>query len=244
MCRNYVKKGNIKTGLTIGTISKLYGDDMWYIPKLGISVKGTCSGCCGGCKGSCYVASSYRYDSVKYSHAVTTIAQREDIVKFWQDVSSQISRKRNPFEFLRGNQSGELESDEEFLGYCKVAREHPNLTVYLYTKRYDIVYRNINKIPTNFMVNLSIWGNYGIEEYKNLSEKSDRIKAFVYLTREFTAEWYASKGIDVVAICGAYDRNGKMNHEITCDKCKLCMNPKARVVGCYDHSRQRKAKLN
>lgn len=244
MCHNYVKKGNMKTGLAIGTISKLYGDDYWFIPRLGITVKGTCSGCCGGCKGSCYVAQSYRYSSVKYSHAVTTIAQRENILQFWQDVSSQISRKRNPFEFLRGNQSGELESDEEFLGYCKIAREHPDLIVYLYTKRYDIVARNIDMIPTNFMVNLSIWGNYGIEEYRNLSKKSDRIKAFVYLTREFTTEWYASKGIFVEAICGAYDRNGKMNHAVTCDKCKLCMNPRVKVVGCYDHSRQRKAKLN
>ena len=45
------------------------------------------------------------------------------------------------------------------------------------------------------------------------------------------AQWYCQ------CDCGNpnYDKNGKLSHELTCDKCKICFQKKAKVCGCYDH---------
>lgn len=230
---------NMKLG-NMGSISKLMGDEDYFIPQLGISVKGTCGGFCDGCKGNCYVRKSYwdwHGNKVKYGHALTTLAMRNDLQGTIREMDGIIKRKRIPYECIRINQSGEFESVEEVKGYIYLAKENPTVTFYAYTKNYDAIRESVelNALPKNLFINISVWGKQGIAEYKEFSAKSNQIRAFVYVDNTYTVNWYAEHGLEVKWFCGAYDKKGKMNHAVTCDKCKLCYSRKHKIMGCYDH---------
>lgn len=226
--------GNIKLGKKMGTWSKLMGNDAIYIDRLGIEVSGSCGKHCNGCKNDCYVKKSYRYPSVKYGHAINTLAMRLDLAKVFADLNNQLTRKRVPFEMVRINQSGELESVEEFEMWVELARLHPETKFYLYTKAYDIVTDTLlsGKVPANMTILVSVWHEYGVEEFKKLAHL-ENVKAFVY-DDGFD---YESKGIQIKTYCKAYDLNGKLDHNVTCDKCQKCFNRLSgcKVVGTYPH---------
>lgn len=231
------RNGNIKLGKAIDTFSKLYSDNVFntiYGPVLGSCESRFCS----GCKGSCYVKKSYNSKnvfrpSVLTGHARNTIAIRNDIEKAFDDIRNQIKRARRPYTIIRVHQSGELESTTEFLSWCKLATEFPRITFYIYTKAFPYVIPALlcGKVPNNFKINLSIWHEYGIKEY-NLVKHLPNVKAFIYDDKTFN---YAAAGIDIDTYCYAYDEHGKMNHDITCERCKKCFNESAKTIGCYDH---------
>lgn len=243
--------GNTKLG-NMGVWSSLMGDENYYIPELDCFVRGTCGNHCKGCKGKCYVRKSYiRWTneetgkcSVKLGHARNTIAMREDINKCFEDLNEQLTRKRVPFEMVRINQSGEFENEEQFDMFCTISAMHHETEFYAYTKAVEIVVPALlaGKVPENFTILISIWHEYGIEEYKKVAHLPN-VKAFVYVDYNsdkengWTLEDYAKHGINITTMCMAYDERGKMNHNITCDKCKKCFNrfESCKVVGCLSH---------
>ena len=258
-----IKKGtstdNIKLG-KMGSWAMLFGDCEWYIPELDVTVKGTCGEHCRGCFNplnpkcsACYVAKSYiRYTkrnadgsvgdiqcnkcSVKLGHAYRTIAMtmfRNDLLL---SLDKQLSKMKKKLNVVRINESGELTCYEDLVMWCELASRHPETTFYLYTKNYKVVRKSLinNKVPANLWINISIWHEYGIEEYLEMCSHP-QIRAFVLVDTEWTREKYYSKGIEITSMCGAYDANGKMNHAVTCDKCKKCFGCSSRCVGCYEH---------
>lgn len=226
--------GNIKLGATIGTWSTLYGDEEFYIDYLSMKVCGTCGHHCEGCKGSCYVRKSYRYGSVMKRHAINTLALRESVEGTYEILSRQLARKRKPFDIIRINQSGELESEEQFAMWCRLAEENPKTKFYIYTKAYEFVspFLMDGKVPENLTVLISVWHEKGIEEYKSL-EHIDNVKCFAY-DDGFD---YEEKGLSLQTYCKAYDEHGKLDHNITCDKCQKCFNRSGncKCVGCMAH---------
>lgn len=230
------RNGNIKLGKTIATFSKLYSDEEFITPY-GV-VKGSCeTRFCGGCKGSCYVRKSYRYGTVIKGHARNTLAVRMGALKLYEDIKGQLQRARKPYTMVRVHQSGEFESTEEFLAWCKLANDFPAITFYTYTKAFPYVIPALlcGKVPNNFIINISVWHEYGIKEY-NLVKHLQNVKAFIY-DDGFN---YAAYGIDLNKCdrCMAYDENGKLNHEITCERCGKCLdnNPGHKIIACSDHS--------
>ena len=248
----FTANGNTKLGKTMGVYSQLMGDDNYWIPELQMYVRGTCGKHCAGCKGNCYVLKSYlRYTardtgkcSVKLGHARNTIAYRENAENWFTDLHNQLSRKRKPFETIRLNQSGEIEDALQFALFCRLAAWHTESKFYIYTKNYDVVIPALlsGNVPENLTVLISIWHEYGIEENKKVAHL-ENVKAFVYVDYNKDAEngWnlsdYAERGIIITTMCKAYDERGKMNHEITCDKCKKCFNRGKchKVIGCLAH---------
>ena len=223
--------GNIKLG-NMGTFSKLFGNDTFTSRNL--SCSGTCGNYCKGCKNACYVKSSYRYSSVVYRHILNTLAFREDIVKAFDRLDSQLTRKKKPFTTVRINQSGELESALEYALWCDLAKKHPNTRFYIYTKAYDLI--NPSVAPKNMITLISVWGTYGIDTYKKW-EHLDNVKAFVLVNSEFTFEYYKALGLEIQTSCKAYDEKGHLDHNITCDKCRKCFNNNKchKVVCCFEH---------
>lgn len=224
--------GNIKLG-NMGSFSKLYGNDTFSTPYG--NVKGSCGNHCEGCKKECYVRKSYRYGSVIKNHAKNTLAFRYDMVRAFADLHAQLTRKRKPFDVIRINQSGEIESTEELMSWCALAFKHKESKFYIYTKNYISVYETINaigqeNIPDNFTILISIWHENGIFDYKLLSKYSF-IKAFVY----DDGFEYAAYDIKPETGCFAYDSNGKLDHNITCDKCRKCFNRTHKVIFCTAH---------
>lgn len=228
------QKGNIKVGNML-TFSKVYGNDTFH-SKYGI-VKGTCGYHCAGCKKACYVRKSYRYPSVIDSHARNTIAMHENLDKAFNDLRDALNRKRKLPKIIRIHQSGEIETIKELLNWFTMAEDYPAIFFYLYTKNYNAVlgiiraYETAGKdFPKNITVNVSVWHELGIYQYYKL-QKYDFIKAFVYCD----GYNYAADGLKIETMCMAYDKAGKMNHAITCDKCMKCIKSSFKVIGCYDH---------
>lgn len=223
--------GNSKLDKTIGTFSKLMGDDIYVID--GESIQGSCGAYCGGCKNSCYVKHSYRYKSVIKGHAIRTLAMREDMRGLFNELDKQLTNKREPFIYVRIDQSGEIESAAEFIGWCNLAKAHPETTFYLYTKAFNIVIGLLlkGKAPDNMTVLISIWHEYGVAEF-NRVKRLNNVKAFVYCD----GYNYNKHGLNIETFCPAYNEAGKLDKSIKCGgRCKLCISGPVKVIGCYNH---------
>lgn len=232
------KSGNIKLGNT-WNFSTVYGNDIHSVDFNGetLTARGTCGNYCKGCKNACYVKKSYRYPSVKYSHIKNTLAIRLHTKAAFNDLTAAIENSRVKPEIIRINQSGEIETAEIFRNWCEMARRFKNIKFWLYTKAYNLVTPEIlaGNVPENMTILFSVWHEYGIKEYKKVSHLNN-IKAFVY-DDNFD---YAAAGIEIQTYCKAYTMQGgkmKLNHNLTCDKCKKCFNRAAgcKVIGSLPH---------
>lgn len=258
-----IKKGtstdNIKLG-SMGSWAMLFGDCSWYIPELKVYVKGTCGEHCKGCFNpsnpkcsACYVAKSYYTHTnrnedgtvgdilknkctVKLSHAYRTIAMtmfRDDLLV---SLDSQLTNMKDKLGIVRINESGELTEYADLALWSELAKRHSETVFYLYTKNYKVVRKALinNIVPSNLFINISVWHEFGIEDYLEMKDHP-QIRAFCLVDKDWTKEKYYSNGIEITSMCGAYDENGKMNHAVTCDKCKKCFSSNNRCVGCFEH---------
>jgi len=227
--------GNVKVGKML-TFNKLAGNTKWN------GCTGTCGEHCGGCynpenpkESDCYVIKSYiQYkDAVIGPHVDNTIAMREHMSEAFDDLDRKLSRKRVIVP-VRIHSSGEFETTGEIEGWINLARKHPDTPFYVYTKAYDLVDKVLtkdSKLPKNFFINYSIWHEHGIKEY-NKWKKLDNVRAFVYDDGKYN---YKQAGLNINCRCPAYNEKGKLDHNYTCDKCKICYQKKAKVCSCSSH---------
>lgn len=225
--------GNIKLG-NIATFSKLVTDFKYNVIREGkaLQVAGSCSsGCCAGCREVCYVIKSYRYPAVKTAHANNTLALRENLQQAYIDLDNQLTSKRKKFEVVRLMQAGEIESDKELAMWCKLARNHAESIFYLYTKNYEVVIPALKHgfVPANLIVNISVWHEQGLEAFNEVKHINN-VKAFVYNDGDFD---YTDK-LEIETTCKAYE-GGKLNHAITCNKCRKCFDSKFKVIATEPH---------
>ena len=250
---------NVKLG-NMGSWAELFGSCEWYVPELDITVKGTCGNYCQGCFNPlnpkcspCYVAKSYvKYTnrnedgtigdiqknkcSVKIGHAYRTIAMtmfRKDLLL---SLDKQLTNKKKKFDVIRINESGEFTCYEDLEFWCELGKRHPETIFYVYSKNYGAIRKALINgiVPDNLFINVSIWHENGINEYLEMKDHP-QIRAFVLVDDEWTIEKYFKKGLEITSMCGAYDENGKMNHAVTCDKCKKCFGKNNKCVGCNEH---------
>ena len=235
-----VKNGNIKIGNTMWSWNKLAGNGVIA------GCKGTCGEHCHGCynaddprKSPCYVFKSYNIygwdnSSVVKGHVRNTNIMRNDIVRAFSDIQLQLKRAKKKPSAVRIHASGELETAQELWKWIETAAMTPDTPFYVYTKAYDILDEVLSEldndsIPSNLFINVSIWHENGIETY-NKWKHLDCIRAFVY-----DDGYDYSDKIKIDCYCPAYDKTGKLHHDMTCDKCKICFQKKAKVCGCYSH---------
>ena len=235
-----VKNGNIKLGQTMWTWNKLAGNGTIA------GCKGTCGQHCNGCynaenprKSPCYVFKSdniYGWDhsSVVRGHVRNTNVMRNDINHAFSDIRLQLARAKKRPSAVRIHASGELESAQELREWIKTAEMFPEIPFYVYTKAYEILDEVLSEMsndtmPSNMFINVSIWHENGIDTY-NKWKHLDCVRAFVY----DDGYDYGDK-LKIDCYCPAYDKNGKLHHDLTCDKCKICFQSKAKACGCYNH---------
>lgn len=233
--------GNVKVG-NILTFNKLAGKN-----EINGCV-GSCGKHCVGCwdvnnwkKSPCYVAKSYvQYgNGVINSHIVNTVAMREDPQKTVEELNKQLQRKRT-LKTVRQHSSGELESAEELRSWMWLAKQNPNRLFYVYTKAYEILDEVLGSmkrkdIPENYFINISVWHENGIDSY-NKWKNIPTVRAYVYDDESFD---YNAAGLKLSGRCPAYrkDEKGrvKLYHDLTCDKCGICFQKKAKVISCLSH---------
>lgn len=235
-----VKNGNIKIGDTMWSWNKLAGSGVIA------GCKGTCGEHCNGCynaedprKSPCYVFKSYNiygwdHSSVVRGHVRNTNIMRNDIDHAFKDIRLQLQRAKKKPSAVRIHAAGELEDANELRKWIETAEIFPEIPFYVYTKAYEILDEVLGEydeedIPDNFFVNVSIWHENGIDAY-NRWKHLDCIRAFVY-----DDGYDYSNKIKIDCYCPAYDANGKLSHELTCDNCGICFQKKAKVCGCYNH---------
>lgn len=177
---------------------------------------GTCGGCSGACESDCYALGSERYhcNTSPIAWGKNTILSRENPDLYFYLVDAFIASKKK-VDTVRIHVSGEFETLHELKEWDAIARKHPTISFYTYTKRYMFLALLANKAP-NFVVNLSEWKNHSeIEEIKKLLHFE--VGTFVYVPQnEKDNPLY--KGLPM---CPAVDFNGK-HTGVTCDKCPLC----------------------
>ena len=159
---------------------------------------------------------------------------RSDIGKAFNDIRLQLSRARRKPSAVRIHASGEIETTQELREWLTTAIMTPGIPFYIYTKAYEVLDGVLSSmdtrlIPKNFFINVSIWHEDGIAIY-NKWKHLDCIRAFVY-----DDGYDYSRLLKIDCYCPAYDKNGKLSHDLTCDKCKICFQKKAKVCGCYSH---------
>lgn len=221
---------NRKLGNRIASWSTLMGDYVYNMPSPFKGITGTCGACCAGCKQKCYVRHSYFQPSVILAHAINTWGLRNEPWKVREDIATQLAKGK--IDIVRINQSGEVEDVFQFAMWCELARRFPEVKFYIYTKNYSVARAFLigNQVPSNFTVNYSIWHDYGVKEYREV-QGHPNVKAFIY------DDGYPIS-LKVDAICPAYKRFGdkvKLDHNITCEKCKLCFASNMHVISCIDH---------
>lgn len=223
---------NIKLG-RIASWSTVYGTKPIFVKLLNGYVQGTCGNECGnkkdGCEQHCYVDKSYWKPAVVLGHARNTIGLRTAREKVFNDLDKQLTRSK-VIDKVRLNQSGDLESEDEFLMWCRLAQKHPKVKFYIYTKQYKYVERALlaGMAPMNFQVNYSIWHKKGINEF-NKVKHIDNVSAFVYDDGKLFIK------VPEKSYCKAYDEKGKLDHNVSCAKCGKCYNHLFKVIGCKEH---------
>lgn len=234
-----VKNGNIKLGNSMWSFNKLAGAGEIC------GCKGTCGEHCKGCynaespkKSNCYVFKSYvtygwEKSTVVKAHIRNTNAIRGDIDSTFKDIRAQLKRAKKKPSAVRIHSSGELETVEELINWIETARMFPEIPFYIYTKNYAVVdnvlTRSSMRVPNNFFINISIWHESGIETYQKFSSL-DCVRAFVY-----DDGYDYGKRLKISCYCPAYDEKGKLHHDLTCDKCRICFQNKAKVCACHSH---------
>ena len=227
--------GNIKLGNNplFGSWSTMKGgdDEVRYVKKYGGSCSGTCGSCAKHCSNSCYVNHSYRYGSVIQRHAVNATYIKENLNLTFAILDDQLTRKREKFQIIRINQSGELTGYKELKHWVDLSAKHPETTFYVYTKNYRAVKKLIasgTTVPDTFTILISIWHKQCVKEFEKWKDLP-YIKAFVYDDGELH--------IKPQTYCKAYDDNGKLDHNVSCEKCKKCFNRNGnhKIIACKSH---------
>lgn len=228
--------GNRKLGDHVATWSTLATNYRFAnLPGVLKNILGTC-GNAEGCRTSCYVRHSYYHPSVVLGHAKNTYGMRHLLDKVMNDLHYQLSHVRSDELLIRLNQSGEIETDDEFAMWCSLAKAFPKFKFYIYTKMYNIVEKFLLQglVPSNFTVLYSVWGEHGMEEFNRVRHLPNA-KAF-----EFDDGTGKNLFLAPNVYCPAYTVVGKtgkakMNSSVHCSKCKLCFSGRVKVIACHDH---------
>lgn len=213
----HISPGNGKMGKGVYNISLLPGAG--YLKFKGTSgkfpkgkpltnIKGTCGGVCEscGCMKECYAVKALmrQHNTCTQAWGENTLLAREDRDRYFKEIERFLALNLAPV--FRWHVSGEIMDEDYFVRMIQVAIHNPDTHFYVYTKRYDAIEGNVNRIPHNFHVLVSIW-------HKNYNNPAS-FPEFIY--DDGTEEDLAS-----VPHCPAVNKDGKETG-ITCAQCRKC----------------------
>ena len=227
--RLHVSKTNSKLGRKMVSIGYVPGTGYRHLKNgtLVTDVIGTCPGNCKECEKNCYACRSHdQYPAKTVSNVENTMQVRDHLHTHFLAIDAYL--KEHDVKILRYTESGEIESYNQFMALVWLAQHNAGTSIYFYTKRYDLLrrYLGYQAMPKNLVALVSIWGSLGREEWSEFKQY-DNIKCFAVHAEDMHPD----------AMCPAYKLvNGKVVRTgITCDKCKLCFDSKAKMIGCYEH---------
>ena len=183
---------------------------------------------CGSCFGSCYNNS----DIQQYpSKVISDLKNLLMYITKKEELKEQLIKKLRVYNTFRINSNGEIHSMEMLEFWLDIASKCKKTNFYTYTKSYEIFEEylsNGNKIPKNFVLNISIMSDEQNEEIKkNFPNLYNRFNKFLVLAPSVLDAKLKSKEIKKNRICSG-----------DCMACNLCQKnlPKANsVIFVYRH---------
>lgn len=210
---------------------------------------GTCNGICEKCgcwksvdgkQPPCYVIKSYRNPSVLVNHINNSNGLRADIDLAFEQLDGQYIRARKKPAAIRWNQSGEMLGIRMWKKVIEFHKKHPEVLGWVYSKDYRNFSRIAKDLPENLHVLISVWGKFGVSVYKKWAHLPN---VHAFMVEQSPLYDVPKSELKPSCHCGAYHvtytKKGKakitLNHEVTCDKCRLCFTNGIRVIGCLAH---------
>lgn len=245
-CHCKLLKGNTKTGESVYTFSLLSGGckgitlqcgaRLWDTTKL----CGSCSGCSEGiCDSTCYALKymMVHHNSIIPRYIQNTNVMYNDMIRGFAELQSQLDadkrKKCHKISAVRIHASGEFFSFEYLMAWIEFARVNSHMIFYTYTKRYAWLERAIiacgGHLPTNFIVNVSVWENPVTGEKCTLKSKYDFLGEFIYDDSNIDSRKEASTAVH----CKAVNKDGSENKSVKCETCKRCM--RGISTACWSH---------
>ena len=143
----------------------------------------TCGKACAVCAGYCYdIKACVQYPgSVIDSRARNTALAQSHIDIIFERIDKAMSRRRKN-KYFRWHVAGDIISEEYFDMMVKLARLHPDFTIWTYTKQYAIVNAYCKKhgrdsIPSNFTIMFSKWDGLEMLNPYNFPSFTCKLKA-------------------------------------------------------------------
>lgn len=141
---------------------------------------------CNVCHGICYdIKACIQYQNVRNARAKNTALLLKDRDEFFRQIDEKMSRRRRN-KYFRFHVGGEILDADYFRRMVEIARNHPDFTIWTYTKFYKAVNDYVEKygresIPENMTVMFSEWRGfpmvnpYGFPEFRVVF-KDDEVK--------------------------------------------------------------------
>jgi len=195
--------GNTKTGASVHTVSLLPVID--------------CKNC-ALCKRTCYdMAHDFHHTRVIMSRARNSAIHKEDIERFWEEVSANIIAKG--ILLLRINVGGDL-SKQDFPFVKALAEKHTRTEFMFFTKNTKELneFLDTNEFPKNVHIIVSRWIDDNIENKHNLPESH---VLFTKLTHEGVDAFLAS-GEKPLSVLGATSCTSEKPMELCGGNCSAC----------------------
>lgn len=229
----YTKEAKIRLSAGNTKIGKLYNFNLLpgsaplqnKTKGLLTTIEGTCTGCCTECEnGGCYaINSAKRYHNTTIpSWGMNTLIMRNDLSGMFKQLKTELVKKK--VTLLRYHSAGEIPNYEYLIKMVELAKELPDVTFYVYTKRFDYISKYMSEnieFPNNLVINISRWH----DNTKNYNFDSLNTFAYDDGTDPELEKWVH---------CPAVDKRGKETG-ITCDKCGRCYKANRTKTAVYAH---------
>lgn len=164
---------------------------------------------CEGCFGGCY----NNYDLNQYANkGISDLRSLLAFITCKEELFLSLYNRIRVYNIFRINSNGEIHNQELLDFYIRLAEKCKKTTFYTYTKSYDLFEKFLkegNKLPKNFVLNISIFGNK--EKVEKFELINNSFNKFVTLDKEAFDKQVKNKEIKKARICKG-----------DCMECDLC----------------------
>ncbi len=180
---------------------------------------------CENCFGACY----NNYDINQYPQKA--ISDLRALLAFITDKESLLDslyKRIRVYNIFRINSNGEIHNIELLDFYIRLANKCKRTTFYTYTKSYELFnsyIENGNKLPKNFILNISVFENKNkVEKFFNLTSTFNKFVTMV------------NDELDQLIKTGKVKKNRVCKGDcMECDLCQKNLPKKNNTIYCYKH---------
>lgn len=193
------------------------------------------------CASDCYALRPfYQYiNNITPQWTYNLLLLKYDMDKYFSDCQKYIDNNTDQFDVIRIHVSGELLNKKHLQEWINIAHNNPTKDLYIYSKNLaviiDLLVIDGYKLPSNFMINLSIMHNMPEIKKKNIIKLAKQIGVNIFYVIDKGQEHQLDPekyGYDKAFHCKADKK--KYNNPVKCTDCNACSKPTG-LIQIYTH---------